>query len=44
MEARPGPLENGVNGMAEKTTKKTSTGELRTVTLSKMKQSLGESG
>nr|XP_048295100.1 PDZ domain-containing protein 7 isoform X3 [Myodes glareolus] len=41
VEARPGPLENGVNGMAEETTKKASTGELRTVTLSKMKQSLG---
>ncbi|XP_050002809.1 LOW QUALITY PROTEIN: PDZ domain-containing protein 7 [Alexandromys fortis] len=41
VEARQGPLENGVNGMAEETTRKASTGELRTVTLSKMKQSLG---
>ncbi|XP_026636942.1 PDZ domain-containing protein 7 isoform X2 [Microtus ochrogaster] len=41
VEARQGPLENGVNGTAEETTRKASTGELRTVTLSKMKQSLG---
>ncbi|CAO2585666.1 PDZ domain-containing protein 7 [Lemmus lemmus] len=41
VEARQGPLENGVNGMVEETPRKASTGELRTVTLSKMKQSLG---
>lgn len=41
--ARQGPLENGIGGTTEETTWKPSAGELRTVTLSKMKQSLGES-
>lgn len=41
--ARQGPLENGIGGKAEKATRNASAGELRTVTLSKMKQSLGES-
>lgn len=40
--ARQGPSENGIGGTAEETTRKATTGELRTVTLSKMKQSLGE--
>ncbi|XP_035292914.1 PDZ domain-containing protein 7 isoform X1 [Cricetulus griseus] len=39
--ARQGPSENGIGGTAEETTRKATTGELRTVTLSKMKQSLG---
>ncbi|XP_040599770.1 PDZ domain-containing protein 7 [Mesocricetus auratus] len=39
--ARQGPLENGIGGAAEETARKAATGELRTVTLSKMKQSLG---
>ncbi|XP_052619033.1 PDZ domain-containing protein 7 isoform X3 [Peromyscus californicus insignis] len=39
--AGQGPLENGIGGATEETTWKASTGELRTVTLSKMKQSLG---
>ncbi|XP_076419293.1 PDZ domain-containing protein 7 isoform X1 [Peromyscus maniculatus bairdii] len=39
--ARQGPLENGIGGTTEETTWKPSAGELRTVTLSKMKQSLG---
>lgn len=43
MGARQGPLENGIGGTTEETTWKPSAGELRTVTLSKMKQSLGES-
>lgn len=43
MGARQGPLENGIGGTTEETTWKASAGELRTVTLSKMKQSLGES-
>ncbi|CAH6950505.1 PDZ domain-containing protein 7 [Phodopus roborovskii] len=38
--ARQGPLENGIGGPTE-TTRKAATGEVRTVTLSKMKQSLG---
>lgn len=44
MGARQGPLENGIGGAAEETARKAATGELRTVTLSKMKQSLGEFG
>lgn len=38
-----GPSENGTGGTAEETAAKAPGGELRTVTLSKMKQSLGES-
>ncbi|XP_055447655.1 PDZ domain-containing protein 7 isoform X4 [Psammomys obesus] len=41
VEARQGPLENGIGGTAEEATRNASAGELRTVTLSKMKQSLG---
>ncbi|KAL6066823.1 hypothetical protein STEG23_038136 [Scotinomys teguina] len=39
--AKQGPLENGIGEATEETTRKASPGELRTVTLSKMKQSLG---
>nr|XP_003922333.2 PDZ domain-containing protein 7 isoform X1 [Saimiri boliviensis boliviensis] len=39
--SRPGPPENGTGGMAEEAAMKTLSGELKTVTLSKMKQSLG---
>ncbi|XP_008843794.1 PDZ domain-containing protein 7 [Nannospalax galili] len=39
--ARQGPSENGAGGTAEESVMKASTGELRTVSLSKMKQSLG---
>ncbi|XP_035124687.3 PDZ domain-containing protein 7 isoform X2 [Callithrix jacchus] len=38
---KPGPSENGTGGMAEEAAMKTPSGELKTVTLSKMKQSLG---
>nr|XP_031317480.1 PDZ domain-containing protein 7 isoform X3 [Camelus dromedarius] len=38
---RQGPSENGTAGTAEKAATKAPSGELRTVTLSKMKQSLG---
>ncbi|KAL0616373.1 PDZ domain-containing protein 7 [Plecturocebus cupreus] len=38
---KPGPSENGTRGMAEEAAMKTPSGELKTVTLSKMKQSLG---
>lgn len=38
-----GPSENGTGGTAEEAATKVPSGELRTVTLSKMKQSLGES-
>ena len=38
-----GPSENGTGRTAEETATKVPSGELRTVTLSKMKQSLGES-
>lgn len=41
--ARQGPLENGISQKALEAAGNVSTGELRTVTLSKMKQSLGES-
>lgn len=41
--AREGPLVNGIGGTAEEAAMKSFTGELRTVTLSKTKQSLGES-
>lgn len=41
--AKQGPLENGTGRIAEKAVGSASTGELRTITLSKMKQSLGES-
>lgn len=41
--ARQGPSENGSGRGAEEATTKAPSGELRTVTLSKMKQSLGES-
>ncbi|XP_011790912.1 PREDICTED: PDZ domain-containing protein 7 isoform X1 [Colobus angolensis palliatus] len=39
--AKQGPSENGTEGMAEEAAMKTPSGELKTVTLSKMKQSLG---
>lgn len=40
---RGGPSENGTGGTAREAAEKAPGGELRTVTLSKMKQSLGES-
>ncbi|XP_073858619.1 PDZ domain-containing protein 7 isoform X18 [Macaca fascicularis] len=39
--AKQGPSENGTEGTAEEAAMKTPSGELKTVTLSKMKQSLG---
>ncbi|KAL4689394.1 hypothetical protein H8959_012185 [Pygathrix nigripes] len=39
--AKQGPSENGTEGMAEEAAMQTPSGELKTVTLSKMKQSLG---
>lgn len=43
MGAGEGSLENGIGRIAEEAVGNVSTGALRTVTLSKMKQSLGES-
>ena len=42
MGSKQGPSENETEGTAEEAAMKTPSGELKTVTLSKMKQSLGE--